>query len=155
MFKEDEILISKSKSTIIRYHGKGDDNYTFSGTVIESDVWDEGEQDTCWILNDFVVAKEENTPKKWHKHLIVYNKEYSIRGSERYKYSEEFLSRKFKIVENLGDICLVELINTKTEIRTFVPKFDIRELNNCDDLKEAKGSVLSQVLSNILKEENK
>lgn len=156
MFKRDDILISKDRNTLIEYNGLGEDNETFAGTVIKSEVWDEGEQDTCWILDNFELATQDNTPKEWHKYLNnIYDGSYSIRSSEKYKYSKEFCSKEFKIIKDLGDVCLVELMNVRTEIRAFIPKFDIKELNNCDELKEAKGSVLSQVLSNFLKEENK
>lgn len=154
MFKKDEILISKDKGIIIRYDGIGDDEETFAGTVIKSVIWEEGEQDTCWILENFTLATKENTPEEWHKYLIDKDREYSIRGSEKYKYSKEFFSKEFKIIKDLGDVCLVELMNVRTQIRAFIPKFYIKELNNCDELKEAKGSVLSQALSNILKEGN-
>lgn len=70
MFKKDEILISKDKGIIIRYDGIGDDEETFAGTVIKSVIWEEGEQDTCWILENFTLATKENTPKEWHKYLL-------------------------------------------------------------------------------------
>lgn len=150
MFKKDEILISKDKGIIIRYDGIGDDEETFAGTVIKSVIWEEGEQDTCWILENFTLATEENTPEEWHKYLIDKDREYSIRGSEKYKYSEEFLSKKFKIIEDRGSVCLIELINTKIVIRTIIPKFDIKELNDT-----IRGKEYSDILSNFLREENK
>lgn len=150
MFKRDEILISKNKNTLIEYNGLGDDNETFAGTVIKSEVWDEGEQDTCWVFEDFILATNENTPKKWHKYLIDRDREYSIRDSEEYKYSKDFMSKKFKIIETIGDVYLVELLDTKIVIRTFIPKFDIKELN--DDFNEGKG--YSDSISSFLKEEN-
>lgn len=155
MFKKDDILISKNKKTLIEYNGIGDDEELFSGTVIKSICWDEGEQDTCWVLEEFELATQDNTPKEWHKYLNnTYDGSYSIRSSEKYKYSKEFCSKEFKIIKDLDDVCLVELMNVRTQIRAFIPKFDIKELNNCDELKEAKGSILSQALSNILKEGN-
>lgn len=150
MFKKDEILISKDKGIIIRYDGIGDDEETFAGTVIKSVIWEEGEQDTCWILENFTLATVENTPKEWHKYLIDKDREYSIRGSEKYKYSEEFLSKKFKIIEDRGSVCLIELINTRIVIRTIIPKFDIEELNDT-----IRGKEYSDILSNFLREENK
>lgn len=150
MFKKDEILISKDKGIIIRYDGIGDDEETFAETVIKSVIWEEGEQDTCWILENFTLATKENTPKEWHKYLIDKDREYSIRGSEKYKYSEEFLSKKFKIIEERGGVCLIELINTKIVIRTIIPKFDIEELNDT-----VRGKEYSDILSNFLREENK
>jgi hypothetical protein len=148
MFKKDEILISKDKGIIIRYDWIGDDEETFAGTVIKSVIWEEGEQDTCWILENFTLATKENTPKEWHKYLIDKDREYSIRGSEKYKYSEEFLSKKFKIIEDRGSVCLIELINTKIVIRTIIPKFDIEELNDT-----TRGKEYSDILSNFLREE--
>lgn len=150
MFKRDEILISKDKGIIIRYDGIGDDEETFAGTVIKSVIWEEGEQDTCWILENFTLATKENTPEEWHKYLIDKDREYSIRGREKYKYSEEFLSKKFKIIEDRGSVCLIELINTKIVIRTIIPKFDIEELNDT-----IRGKEYSDILSNFLREENK
>lgn len=150
MFKKDEILISKDKGIIIRYDGIGDDEETFAGTVIKSVIWEEGEQDTCWILENFTLATKENTPEEWHKYLIDKDREYSIRGSEEYKYSKDFMSKKFKIIQIIGDACLVELLDTKIVVRTFIPKFDIKELNN-----DFEGKRYSDILSNFLKEENK
>lgn len=152
MWSIGNILIS-GIGTLVQYLGEGYNEDSFSGIVLESEHWEKGTIDNGWNINGFTLATIENTPSKWHKYLIDKDKEYSIRNGEKYKYSEEFLYKKFKIVEDLGDICLIELINTKIEIRTFIPKFDIKELNNCDELKEAKGNAYSQILSNILKEE--
>lgn len=155
MFKNGNILINNDRDTLIIFYGENkDDKECFAGKVIESTYYDKDEFDDRWLLDRFEIATVDNTPKEWYKYLIDKDKEYSIRSSEKYKYSKEFCSKEFKIIKDLGDVCLVELMNVKTQIRAFIPKFDIKELNNCDELKEAKGSVLSQVLSNILKEGN-
>lgn len=155
MFKNGNILINGDRDTIVVFYEENkDDKECFIGKVIESTYYDKDDLDDVWLLDRFEIATVDNTPEEWHKYLIDKDREYSIRGSEKYKYSEEFCSKEFKIIKDLGDVCLVELMNVRTQIRAFIPKFDIKELNNCDELKEAKGSVPSQALSNILKEGN-
>lgn len=149
MWSNGDILVSDDY-TLLQYIGKGIDDDTFSGVVLESDYWEKGKISSGWCIEAFTLATQENIPKKWHKYLIDKNKEYSIRNSERYKYSEEFLSKKFKIIEDRGGVCLIELINTKIVIRTIIPKFDIEELNYT-----IRGKKYSDILSNFLKEENK
>lgn len=149
MWSNGDILVSDDY-TLLQYIGKGIDDDTFSGVVLESDYWKKGKISSGWCIGAFTLATQENIPKKWHKYLINKNKEYSIRSSEKYKYSEEFLSKKFKIIEDRGGVCLIELINTKIVIRTIIPKFDIEELNYT-----IRGEEYSYILSNFLKEENK
>lgn len=151
MFKNGNILINDDRDTIIVFYEENkDDKECFIGKVIESTYYDKDDLDDVWLLDRFEIATVDNTPEEWHKYLIDKDREYSIRGSEKYKYSEEFLSKKFKIIEDRGSVCLIELINTKIVIRTIIPKFDIEELNDT-----IRGKEYSDILSNFLREENK
>lgn len=151
MFKNGNILINGDRDTIVVFYEENkDDKECFIGKVIESTYYDKDDLDDVWLLDRFEIATVDNTPKEWHKYLIDKDREYSIRGSEKYKYSEEFLSKKFKIIEDRGSVCLIELINTKIVIRTIIPKFDIEELNDT-----IRGKEYSDILSNFLREENK
>lgn len=151
MFKNGNILINGDRDTIVVFYEENkDDKECFIGKVIESTYYDKDDLDDVWLLDRFEIATVDNTPEEWHKYLIDKDREYSIRGSEKYKYSEEFLSKKFKIIEDRGSVCLIELINTKIVIRTIIPKFDIEELNDT-----IRGKEYSDILSNFLREENK
>lgn len=151
MFKNGNILINGDRDTIVVFYEENkDDKECFIGKVIESTYYDKDDLDDVWLLDRFEIATVDNTPEEWHKYLIDKDREYSIRGSEKYKYSEEFLSKKFKIIEDRGSVCLIELINTKIVIRTIIPKFDIEELNDT-----IRGKEYSDILNNFLREENK
>lgn len=151
MFKNGNILINGDRDTIVVFYEENkDDKDCFVGKVVESTYYDKDDLDDVWLLDRFEIATVDNTPEEWHKYLIDKDREYSIRGSEKYKYSEEFLSKKFKIIEDRGSVCLIELINTKIVIRTIIPKFDIEELNDT-----IRGKEYSDILSNFLREENK
>lgn len=153
MWKKGDILISES-NTLIRYISeKGYDEDTFTGVVLESEFWKKGKVSDGWTIESFTLATIENTPKEWYKYLDRKEnikediKEYTIVSSERYKYSKEFLSKSFKIIEEKKDTCIVELLNTNIKVRTIIPKFDIVEVQ----LYTIEGSEYSNIISNFLK----
>lgn len=71
MFKKDDILINDDRDTLIMFYEENrDDKDCFVGEVIESTYYDKGELDDIWLLDNFETATKENTPKKWHEHLL-------------------------------------------------------------------------------------